>query len=163
MGARPLQRLYSVGRRARVGPCDLPLRRHFGGSVATGGEGDTPVVKTVLSQVVGAWLGFATIALFVRTVQPKDTAITCGWCGHPVPMKTAMEGGVGAVNLEMRTHMAQCESHPLHLAKAKLDEDKVAFTTIYNLCGEVAQLHPDRPLDVRRKLDRIIDIAGRMH
>jgi hypothetical protein len=118
-------------------------------------------MRALLTNVLGAWLGFATIALFVRTTRPKDTAITCGWCGQPVLMKTALEGGIGAVNAEMRAHMVECENHPMHDVKRELEDARAAMKVIF----KVAEDRPQDPLSrtPRERLDAIRDLAGRLH
>jgi hypothetical protein len=118
------------------------------------------VIRTLLSNVLGAWLGFATIALFVRTVAPKDTAITCGWCGTPVPMEIAARGGIGAVNAEMRNHMHKCENHPLHDAKRELADARAAMKVIHGLTVRRSGDPLDRTAEDR--LTAIRDLAGRI-
>lgn len=121
-------------------------------------------MKTVLGQVIGAWLAFATFALFVRTRTPKDTAITCAYCGAAVPMAVATNGGIGAVNANMRDHIRTCPEHPAHLMHLELALAREQLQAIEGLCSVATHIPTGwGPAEhaLRAKLDSISDIAAR--
>lgn len=120
-------------------------------------------MRTLLGQILGAWLGFATVAVFMHFSMPKSTAITCGWCGHPVPMDVAKRGGIGAVNAEMRDHMEHCANRPMHVLRGELADARAALKSIHQSADEARFLCADHPLEIQQKLAAISDLAGRLH
>lgn len=127
-------------------------------------------MKALIGQIVGAWAAFATIALFVRVAAPKNTAITCAYCGTPVLMATAQAGGIGAVNLAMREHIEQCDGHPLHQARWELKNARGALKSIRGECemalgpalsSTLLGQDSDHERELRRVIARVGDIAGR--
>jgi hypothetical protein len=116
-------------------------------------------VKTLVGNVLGAFLAFVMFAYLARVSRSKETAITCGWCGQPVLMKTALEGGIGAVNAEMRAHMVECVNHPMHEVKLELNDARAAMKVIFGL----AEYRPFDPLQRTpgERLEAIRDLAGR--
>lgn len=122
-------------------------------------------MKSLIGQIVGAWAAFATIALFVRVAAPKNTAITCAYCGTPVPMETAQAGGIGAVNLAMREHIEQCDGHPLKQARWELAQARSAMRAIHSECLRANHIGSPEGSDeaqfLHSALTRIADVAGR--
>lgn len=117
-------------------------------------------MKSLLGATIGAWLAACSIALLVRLIRPKNTAITCAYCGYPVPMFVADEGGIGAVNQAIREHLDDCPNHPIRGLRDEVADQRATMQRIWAICGEVTRLHPDHPLEVRRKVDAISHLAA---